>query len=83
MSNARIQALLEQLRSEIQNTDIDAQTQSLMQDLDKSIHELANNDDTTTIAQRARQLEGKFAANHPTAERLVAEVINTLSKMGI
>lgn len=85
MSNSTIRTLLEQLRNEIQSTELDAETQALISELDNDIHALANTEhgEESSVLQRARRLEGRFAAEHPTAERIVAEVINTLSKMGI
>jgi len=86
MSNEEIRQLLSKLHEEIQKTELDSETQSLMRELDADIHSLANpetSDDANPVLERARLLEAKFATNHPTAERLTTEVINILARMGI
>lgn len=87
MSNEEIRQLLAKLQEEIQSTELDAETQSLMRELDADIHSLIDpdteNDDANPVLERARFLEAKFASNHPTAERLTTEVINILARMGI
>jgi len=87
MSNEEIRQLLTKLHAEIQKTELDAETQSLMRDLDADIHGLVNpdtpGDDANPVLEKARLLEAKFATNHPTAERLTTEVINILARMGI
>ncbi len=87
MSNEEIRHLLAKLQEEIQTTDLDAETRSLMRKLDADIHSLVDpdtaTDDANPVLERARLLEAKFATNHPTAERLTTEVINILARMGI
>ncbi|MGI9205383.1 MAG: DUF4404 family protein [Woeseiaceae bacterium] len=87
MSNEEIRQLLAKLHEEIQKTELDSETQSLMRELDADIHSLVNpdaaTDDANPVLERARLLEAKFATNHPTAERLTTEVINILARMGI
>ncbi len=87
MSNEEIRQLLTKLHQEIQKTELDAETQTLMRELDEDIHDLVNpdtqQDDANSVLERARLLEAKFATNHPMAERLTTEVINILARMGI
>ena len=87
MSNKEIQQLLAKLRNEIQKTELDADTLSLVQELDSDIHDLVDpdtsRDDTESVLKRAELLEANFATKHPTAERFLREVIDTLAKMGI
>jgi uncharacterized protein involved in exopolysaccharide biosynthesis len=40
-------------------------------------------DDEDSIRDSARELESRFAASHPTAERLAREIADLLTKMGI
>jgi len=87
MSNTEIRELLQKLQEEIRKTELDADTRSLFRSLDEDIHELleseAGSAGTDTLLKRARQLEAKFATDHPTAERFMREVIDTLGRMGI
>lgn len=87
MGNREIEQLVGQLRDELQNLDSDAETRSLVQRLDNDIHALIGekpaHTDRESALDRARKLEGKFAAGHPRAERLLMEIVNLLVKMGI
>ena len=87
MSNKEIRQLLAKLRNEIQKTELDADTQSLVRELDSDIHDLIDSntgdEDSESILKRARLLESDFATNPPTAERVMREVIETLARMGI
>ncbi len=87
MSNNEIRQLLAKLHDEIQKTEVDADTRSLMRELDSDIHDLLNSEtvaaDTDILLERAKLLEADFATSHPTAERFMREVIDTLVRMGI
>jgi len=87
MSNEKIRQLLVSLQEEIQNTEVDADTSSMMRELDADIHSLLKDDTSETssdaVLQRARSLEADFATKHPTAERFLREVIDTLVRMGV
>lgn len=87
MSNDEIRQLLEKLQTEIKNTRVDEETRALVKQLDTDIHELlgaeSQSADSDSVLKRARSLEANFASDHPTAERFMREVIDTLGKMGI
>ncbi len=87
MSNEKIRQLLAKLHDEIQKTEVDANTNSLMRELDSDIHDLLNANtsraDTHAVLERAKLLEADFATSHPNAERFLREVIDTLVRMGI
>lgn len=87
MSNEEIRQLLAKLQNEIHQTDLDAETRSLVKDLDADIHGLLDSDsaetDTVSVLERAKLLEANFATEYPTAERFMREVIDTLVRMGI
>jgi hypothetical protein len=87
MSNNEIRQLLAKLQDEIQKTDLDVETRSLVQKLDADIHELLESDTvgakTNSVVERAKALETNFASEHPAAERFMREVIDTLVRMGI
>lgn len=87
MSNEKIKDLLSKLHSEIQSTDVDAETRSLIEELDTDIHSLLDSSnhekDTSSILERAQLLETDFANNHPVAERFIREIVETLARMGV
>lgn len=87
MSNEKIQDLLEKLHEEVRQTKLDANTRSSLQELDSDIHQLL---DTSTVepsaasvVEQAKLLEARFAVDHPTAERVMREVIDMLGKIGV
>ena len=87
MSNEKIRELLARLHDEVQDTELDADTRSSLRELDADIHDLL--DSTTSeqkissVTERARLLEAQFAISHPTVERFIREVIDTLAKIGV
>lgn len=87
MSNEKIRELLARLQDEIQKTDLDDDTRLKVKELDSDIHDLigAETDqaESDSVLSRANLLEANFATEHPTAERIVREVIDTLVRMGI
>ncbi|GAA3961379.1 DUF4404 family protein [Allohahella marinimesophila] len=94
MSIQNIRLLLNQLQDEIRTTDLDPETRRMIEDLEaevQSVHDIDSDDsdrdmdgaDTTQIAEQATLLETRFAAEHPTAERVMREIINTLARIGI
>ncbi len=87
MSNKKIRQLLAKLHEEVQKTEVDADTRSSLRELDSNIHDLLNSStpkpDTNFVLERAKLLEAKFAISHPTIERFMREVVDTLAKMGV
>ena len=85
MSNEKLQQLIQELHSEIENTgDIDSTTVALAKDLEVEIDQIVASDtETNGPIDTALQLESQFAVNHPILERVVREIIDTLNKMGI
>lgn len=87
MSNKEIRGLLAKLQNEIQKTELDAETRELVRDLDSDIDDLldpeGNRAETDSVLEKARELETNFAAEHPTIERFMREVIDVLVRMGI
>ena len=87
MSNKEIRQLLAKLQDEIQKTDLDDKTRSLVKELDTDIHDLLGANpapaDTDSVLKRARLLEASFSTEHPAVERFIREVIDTLVRMGI
>ncbi len=87
MSNEKIRELLNELHSEIDKTELDIETLSKIQAFDQDIHQLIDPEhqmsDTDSVVESAKLLETNFAVNHPLAERVVREIVETLARMGI
>ncbi len=87
MSNTEIRELLARLQQEIQKTELDDETRSLVKELDADIHGLLDTagekTETDSVVEKARALETNFATDHPTIERFMREVIDVLVRMGI
>ena len=87
MSNTQIRELLEKLQQEIQKTELDDDTRAMVRELDEDIHGLLDkhgaSDESDSVLEKARELETNFATDHPTIERFMREVIDTLVRMGI
>ena len=83
MTNDRLRELLTELEQELRSTsEVDAETRKLMSDLNADIETLAGSSENPAVA-RARELESRFAADHPVAERIAREIADLLAKMGI
>ena len=83
MSSNRIQELLTELNRELQSTsDLDDETRELLSQLGDDVDALTD-DDVNPAVERAQQLESRFAADYPVAERIAREIADLLSKMGI
>ena len=86
MSQDRIKTLLQQLQQELaKTTTVDAETLAQVKQLDSDIDQWIEDaeDVNSPIMEDAIALEARFAANHPVAERLIREVIDTLARIGI
>ena len=87
MSNIQIRHLLAKLRDEIQKTELDADTRTLVRELDSDIHDLLDSNavgaEAASVLKRAKELEANFAIEHPTVERFMREVIEALARMGV
>ncbi len=87
MSNKEIRELLAKLQNEIQKTELDDDTLSLVRELDTDIDDLLDPEghrvEADSVVEKARELETNFAAEHPAIERFMREVIDALVRMGI
>lgn len=87
MSEERIKQLMKELLAELENQEsVDTDTVSNARKLESDIHDLVNPEvDTSenTVMDDAVELEARFAASHPLAERILRELINNLSRIGI
>lgn len=94
MAQQTIVDLLQKLRDELSSGELDNDTLALLEQFDTDIQSaLERKQDTTALAAEdeepeslvdtAKRLETLFAAEHPVAESLFREIVNTLAKMGI
>jgi hypothetical protein len=83
LSSERIRTLLVELDKELKSTgEIDAETRELLYKLNDDLDEIAAGSQDT-LSDSARELESRFAATHPVAERITREIADLLAKMGI
>ncbi len=83
----RIKSLLIELLHELESTSsVDQETVALARKMEADIDDLINpqvDSSESTVLDDAIQLEASFAASHPVAEKIIRELINSLSKIGI
>ena len=83
MSSERLRELLGELDRELKSTgDIDSETLELLARLHADLAALTVGEEATA-GDRAKELESRFAATHPVAERITREIADILTKMGI
>ena len=83
MTSGRIRSLLVALDKELKSTgEIDDETRKLLSKLNDDLDEIAPGS-ADTLSDSARELESRFAATHPIAERITREIADLLAKMGI
>lgn len=87
MSKQRIKELLEELRGELQRTDgVDEALLTSVRTLESNIGDLVDptvDSSENTVLDDAIAMEAVFAASHPVAEKIIRELINSLSRIGI
>lgn len=87
MSEERIKQLIGELVSELEQTEsIGADTLNVVRQLKSDIQDYTNPEVDTeenTILDDAIALEASFAVTHPMAEKIIRELINNLSRIGI
>ncbi len=83
VKDERISELLTELNRALHTAgDFDEETRELLKHLNEDIDRLTGESGSSAI-DRAKQLESRFAANHPIAERIARELADVLAKMGI
>jgi hypothetical protein len=83
MSSEQLSQLLAKLNKELhRHGEIDPETRELLSKLNEDIERLTGSDDESAL-DRAKELESRFAASHPIAERIARELADVLAKMGI
>lgn len=87
MSKERINELLAALAKEISETqdipeNIEVSSKQLATDIEEALSSQSD-EANPTILEDAIALEASFAVNHPIAEKLIRELVNQLSRLGI
>ena len=80
MAKERLKELLAELEKELHQVgEIDPETRKILSELNEDI------DKVTSISpsERAKELEARFAADHPVLERITRQITETLASMGI
>lgn len=87
MSTDRIRELLDELNREIDNMpELDQKLRNEFTRLHAGLDDALDPETDAAVGSMlddAIALEARFAATHPTAEKIVRELINSLSRIGI
>lgn len=87
MNEERVKQLLKELLDEInQSEDQDEELLASAKRLESDIDALLNPDvdsSDNTVMDDMIALEAQFATNYPVAEKIVRELVNSLSRIGI
>lgn len=86
MKEGKIRTILTRLREELRGAEgLDDDSRRKMEELHRDLERLndARAPDVDSLLDRARELETRFAADHPTLERIARDLADTLAKMGI
>lgn len=86
LNQDKLRSLLAQLQKELDNgATLDNETIALLKKLDRNVDAMIESagNDNAPVMDDAIALEARFAADHPVAERVIRELIDTLGKMGI
>lgn len=85
VSQESIRELLQKLETELDGSEsMDDETRELLTRIDNNIDQiLEDSEPNSPEMEQLIDMEARFAANHPMAERIVRELIATLSRIGI
>ncbi len=87
MSEERIQELMVELIGELQKTDgVSLEVMEHARKLEADVKDLVDpavDTGDNTILDDAIALEATFAASHPMAEKILRELVSSLSRLGI
>lgn len=87
MNEERVKLLLKELLAEIekgeeQDEELLASAQRLEEDVDALLNPDVDSTDNTVMDDMIA-LEARFASNYPVAEKIIRELVNNLSRIGI
>lgn len=81
-----IKAVLAELSKELQRAeDVDIEARAILKELNRDVERLEDSggSQVQTLLDRVKELESRFAANHPVLERIAGELADAIAKMGI
>jgi len=81
-----IRKFLAQLSKELRRgEDFDIEARQILDDLHKDVNRIEASGDLQIepILDRIKELESRFASNHPVLERTARELADAIAKMGI
>ena len=81
-----IRKFLEQLSKELQRgEDFDIEARQILDDLHKDVNRIEASGDKQIepMLDRIKELESRFASNHPALEQIARELADAIAKMGI
>jgi ABC-type transporter Mla subunit MlaD len=81
-----IRAFLAQLGNELKHgKDVDQEVHQILDNLNSDADRLeeSGGTDVESMLDRVKELESRFAANHPVLEQTARELADALAKMGI
>tara|TARA_B110000444_G_C18818962_1_gene586684 strand:+ start:1357 stop:1620 length:264 start_codon:yes stop_codon:yes gene_type:complete len=87
MNEEKVKQLLDELLKEISQTDnpdeeLLESAQRLQSDIDSLLNPEVDSSDNTVMDDMIA-LEAQFASNYPVAEKIIRELVNSLSRIGI
>ncbi|WP_374318293.1 DUF4404 family protein [Aquabacterium sp.] len=88
MDVTKLKTTLAQLHGELASSGkLDPELKTLLETLDKDIHETlqsgAKGEGESELTDRAREIESRFASEHPYLSAGLQELMEILGKMGI
>lgn len=86
LNQEKVRSLLAQLQKELDNgVTLDKETIALLKKLDSNVDAMIESAESgnAPVMDDAIALEARFAVDHPVAERVLRELIDTLGKIGI
>ena len=86
MKQRKIHEIVARLRDELQRAEgVDIESRRKMEQFHRDLEQLedSNDADVDSLLDRARELETRFAADHPTLERIARDLADAIGKMGI
>ena len=81
-----VKKFLAELSRELQRgEDFDIEARQILEDLHKDVEQIEGPGESKVqpMLDRVKELESKFAANHPVLERTARELADAIAKMGI
>ncbi len=86
MSAHELREILARLEEQLETAELNDETEQMLTELRSHIdHTLdeAKQESESPMFRTAKALEAQFAAEHPTAERVIRELLDTLVRMGV